>query len=67
MGGFVVPFVVLLRCFLGVTLFCKRDSARVARLLYWKEMEKVWEATPLCLFWTLWKERNRRSFDNEEL
>ena len=50
MGGFVVPFVVLLRCFLGVTLFCKRDSARVARLLYWKEMEKVWEATPLCLF-----------------
>ena len=22
---------------------------------------------PLCLFWTVWKERNRIAFDNEEL
>ena len=50
MGGFVVPFVVLLRCFLGVTLFCKRDSARVARLLYWKEMEKCVGSNPFVPF-----------------
>ena len=28
---------------------------------------KVWRAVPLCLFWTIWKERNRRSFENVEL
>ena len=46
MGGFVVPF----RCFLGVTVFCKRDSARVARLLYWKEVEKCVGSNPFVPF-----------------
>ena len=26
---------------------------------------RVWMATPLCLFWTLWKERNRAAFEDE--
>ena len=29
-----------------------------------KKRKKIWMATPLCLFWTLWKERNRVVFDN---
>ena len=28
----------------------------------WK---KVWRAAPLCLFWIVWRERNRVPFDNE--
>ena len=27
-----------------------------------KRREKAWRATPLCLMWTLWKERNERMF-----
>ena len=32
-----------------------------------KACKKVWQAGPLCIFWTVWKERNLLSFDNEEL
>ena len=32
-----------------------------------RKRKKVWSATPLCLFQTIWKERNRRSFENMEL
>ena len=29
-----------------------------------KKRKKIWMASPLCLFWTLWRERNRVVFDN---
>ncbi|RVW49018.1 Transposon TX1 uncharacterized 149 kDa protein [Vitis vinifera] len=32
-----------------------------------KKRGKIWQAAPLCLFWTMWKERNRIAFDNEAL
>ncbi|KAJ9707156.1 hypothetical protein PVL29_002241 [Vitis rotundifolia] len=32
-----------------------------------KKRRKVWNAAPLCIFWVVWKERNRIVFDNEEL
>ncbi|RVW91675.1 LINE-1 reverse transcriptase-like [Vitis vinifera] len=32
-----------------------------------KKRRKVWKAAPLCIFWVVWKERNRIAFDNEEL
>ena len=51
-----------------VLLFTVRDT-----LLGWcasfkdKKHRKVWRTTPLCLVWTVWKERNRIVFDNEVL
>ncbi|RVW89870.1 putative ribonuclease H protein [Vitis vinifera] len=32
-----------------------------------KKRRKVWNAAPLCIFWAVWKEKNRIAFDNEEL
>ena len=29
-----------------------------------KRREKAWRAAPLCLLWTLWKERNERVFND---
>ena len=31
-----------------------------------KRKSTVWNLVPLCLMWTLWRERNKRSFDDEE-
>ena len=32
-----------------------------------KKRKKAWNATPLCLFWTLWKDKNRRVFEDTKL
>ena len=32
-----------------------------------KAREKPWQMASLCIFWTLWKERNMLAFGNEEL
>ena len=29
-----------------------------------KSRKKAWQATPLCIFWTMWKEKNLIVFDN---
>lgn len=31
-----------------------------------KKSKKAWKTTPLCLFWIIWKERNKRAFDKNE-
>ena len=31
-----------------------------------RKRKKVWQAAPLCLFWTIWKEMNSRGFENKE-
>ena len=44
-----------------------------AMLLGWvgsfvgKKREKVWRAGPLCIFWTVWKARNKFAFEEEVL
>ena len=32
-----------------------------------KKRSKVWKLVPVCIFWTVWKERNRLAFRNESL
>ena len=32
-----------------------------------KRRKKVWQMAPLCIFWTVWKERNRLAFGDEDL
>ena len=29
-----------------------------------KKQEKAWRAAPLCFLWTIWKEMNRRAFND---
>ena len=36
-------------------------------LLLEESGKKVWRVAFLCLFWTIWNGRNRRSFENVEL
>ena len=31
-----------------------------------KTRKNVWQMTPLCIFWSVWKERNLLAFGNEE-
>ena len=44
-----------------------------ATLLGWngvfvgKKRKRAWQMAPLCIFWSIWKERNRLAFGNEEL
>ena len=44
-----------------------------ATLLGWNEVfvgkrrKRAWKMAPLCIFWSIWKERNRLAFGNEEL
>ncbi|RVW45036.1 putative ribonuclease H protein [Vitis vinifera] len=32
-----------------------------------KKRKKIWKSIPLCIFWTVWKERNRLAFRGGEL
>ena len=32
-----------------------------------KKCRKAWMVAPLCIFWLVWKERNRVAFENEDL
>ena len=51
--GWVLPFSVR-------QAFLSWQGAQVG-----KKRKKVWKVVPLCLFWTIWCERNRVAFDNE--
>ena len=32
-----------------------------------KKHKLIWRAAPLCIFWTVWKTKNRIAFEDEEL
>ena len=31
-----------------------------------KKRRRVWRATPMCLFWMVWNERNKIAFESDE-
>ena len=46
-------------------MLCHSYPFSLAKERLWvKNEKKIWMAAPLCLFWTLWWERNRVVFDN---
>ena len=61
-------YCLLFLVLLGSFLFSVRDT-----LSGWcdfnlgKKRRKVWKVASLCIFWAVWKERNKIAFDNEEL
>ena len=52
-------------CFLGTVSQSQRNSFNLAGIFVGKRCKKVWRATLLCIFWTTWKERDRRSFNEQ--
>ena len=32
-----------------------------------KRRKRAWQMAPLCIFWSVWKEKNRLAFGNEDL
>ena len=48
---------------MGDALFCERSALELRWLLCWQKKEKGLEVAPLCLFWSIWRETNRRAFE----
>ena len=52
---------------MGGTFLSQRNAPRLAWSFCWKEVKESLEVAPLCLFWTVWKDRNIKAFENIEL
>lgn len=51
--------------FLGYAEICERSSADLVCFKR-RRRKRLWESVPLGVFWTIWKERNGRVFEDEE-
>ena len=52
---------------LGDAFNSKRNFAKMTWNFHGQEIKRALRATPLCLFLTLWKGRNRQAFEDSEL
>ena len=44
---------------------CVKPSSLGKDSMWAKKRKKIWLVAPLCLFWILWRERNKATFENE--
>ena len=51
---------------MGDALLCEKEPPKMAWIFRGQEKGESLESCPLCLMWTIWKERNRRTFDDIE-
>ena len=61
---FVVVDFCSIQCIMGDALFSERDVLELGGFFVDKKKKKVWKVAPLCLFWSIWREENRRAFEN---
>ena len=54
-------------CSLGPSWFCLTNFGRMEGVFCRQKRKDVWRAGPLCLFWTIWKARNKIAFDGATL
>ena len=49
---------------LGVPSLYEEDSSFLERFFYGKALQEGLDGSPLCIFWTIWWERNRLVFED---
>ena len=54
-------------CQLGVSSLYEIDLSFLARFFCWKAPQEGLDGCPLCIFWTLWQERNRLVFEGADI
>ena len=52
---------------MGSSFISEGDPSGVAWAVCGQETDEGLESSPLCLFWMVWRERNRVAFENEDL
>ena len=57
--------LVSLWCYTGEPLSLRDTLLSLKGLRVGKKQKKVWQASPFCLFWTVWKSRNGVAFNDE--
>ena len=50
----------------GDAVFCEGVLLSWNGVPVGKKRKKAWKVAPLCIFWSIWREGNRRAFENRE-
>ena len=51
---------------MGDAFFCEGGASKLEWCPGWQKRKKAWKVAPLCIFWSIWRERNRRDFEDKE-